>query len=220
MTVAPHLELIAEHDFARVARAIDDGNFAELTALIVNIVDQRAQRRDAQTARDKQNVVALHFFEWERSAERPANSNHVTALHFVQLFGELTCASHAQLDEALLGRRRRNGDGSFAHAKDGQLDELAGLLVKRFANALVNQAEFEELLGCGKLHDRRDARRPRTIGIFGHELSARFDMARCGERRYLDRSRESMPIRHWSPPFPAGRHARRAFSRQRISAPR
>ena len=40
----------------------------------------------------------------------------------------------------------------------------------------------------------------------------------AASRRYLDRSRESMPIRHWSPPFPAGRHARRAFSRQRISS--
>ena len=200
---------------SRGLREPDDGNFAELTALIVNIVDQRAQGRDAQTARDKQ-MSALHFSNGNgrpKGPRIPTTSPHcILCSSSVNLPARRT---HSLMKPCWKATKKWRW--SFAHAEDGQLNELAGLLVECFANALVNQAELEELLGCGEFHDGSDARRPRTIGIFGHELSTRFDMARCDERRYLNRSRESMPIRHWSPPFPAGRHARRAFSRQRTS---
>ena len=103
MTVAPHLELVAEHDFARVARAIDDGNFAELTALIVNIVDQRSQGRDAQTAATSKMSWPF-IFRMGNGRPKGPNFNHVTALHFVQLSVNLPARrTHSSMKPCLEG---------------------------------------------------------------------------------------------------------------------
>ena len=46
LAVTPHLELLPKHHLRGVLRAVDDGDLAELRALVVDVVDERAQRRD------------------------------------------------------------------------------------------------------------------------------------------------------------------------------
>ena len=172
LAVLPHLELVAEHDLGGVFGTVDDGDFPELAALVVDVVDERAQRRDAQAARHQKHVVAAHLVDGEPAAEGPADADDLAALHLVQPLGEASRAADAQLDEALLGGRRRDGDGRFPHAEDGQLHELARLLAEGLADALVHEAELEELLGGRELGDGGDARRPRAVGVRVHELGA------------------------------------------------
>ena len=199
LAMTPHLELVAEHDLGGVLRTVDDGYLAEVAALVVDVVDEAAKRRDAQAAGNQQDIVALHLLEREAAAERPADAHDVAALHLVQRLGEATGAAHAQLDEAAFGGARRNGDGSLAHAEDGQLDELARLMTERLADALVDQTELEQLLGCRQLGDGRDARRPRAIRVGGHELLARHGCRLIVIRRY-NHGVEIGVSRHLRPP--------------------
>ncbi len=53
------------------SRPVEDRDLAELVALVVDVVDERLQRRDAQPAGHEQDVVALHLLEREAAAERP-----------------------------------------------------------------------------------------------------------------------------------------------------
>ena len=205
LAMTPHLELVAEHDLGGVLRTVDDGDLAEVAALVVDVVNEAAKRRDAQTAGNQQDIMALHLLEREAAAERPADAHDVAALHLVQRLGETAGTAHAQLDEATLGGARRNGDGSLAHAEDGQLDELARLMAERLADALVDQTELEQLLGCFILGsilvhvDGRDARRPRAIRIGGHELLAGHGCRLIVVRRY-DHGVEIGVSRHLRPP--------------------
>ena len=170
--VLPHLELVAEHDLGRVFGTVDDGDLPELAALVVDVVDERAQRRDAEAAGHQKHVVAAHLIDGEAAAEGPADADDLAALHLVQPLGEAPRAPDAQLDEAAFCGRRGDGDGRLPHAEDGQLHELARLLAEGLADALVHEAELEELLGGRKLGDGGDARRPRAVGVRVHELGA------------------------------------------------
>ena len=198
--MAPHLELVAEHHFLRRLAAVDDGDLAEVGTLVVNVVDKAAKRRDAKAARHEQDIVAAHLLEGKTTPERPADAHDVAALHLVERLGETARAAHAQLDEAALRRRGRNRDRRLAHPEDGKLDELAGLMMERVADAFVDQAELEELLGRGELGDRRDARRPRAIRVRGHALGAGHRGPGIMEGMHLDCGGCNV-IRHRLPPF-------------------
>ena len=65
LAVLPHVELLAEQDLARVLRAEQDRDSTEVVTLVVDVVDERLERRDAQTAGYEQHVVALHLLERE-----------------------------------------------------------------------------------------------------------------------------------------------------------
>ena len=200
LAMAPHLELVAEHHFLRRLAAVDDGDLAEVGALVVNVVDKAAKRRDAKAACHEQDVVTAHLLEGKATPERPANTHDVAALHLVERLGEAARTAHAQLDEAALRRRGRDGYRRLAHPEDGKLDELAGLMVERIADALVDQAKLEELLGRGELGDRRDTRRPRTIRVRGHALGAGHRRPGVMEGMHLDCGGCNV-IRHRLPPF-------------------
>ena len=186
LAMAPHLELLAEHHLGGVLRTVDDGDLAELGTLVVDVVDERAQRSDAEAARHQQDVVPLHVLEREASAERAAQAHDVAALHLVQHLGEVAGATHAQLDEAALGRRAGYGDRRLAHPEDGHLDELARLVRERIADALVDQTKLEQLLRLGEVDDGRDPRRPRPIRVRRHHLLARQGSRLVEERFDLD----------------------------------
>ena len=198
--MAPHLELVAEHHFLRRLAAVDDSNLTKIGALVVDVVDKAAKRCDAKAARHEQDVVAAHLLEGKAAPERPADAHDVTALHLVERLGEAARAAHAQLDEAALRRRGRDGDRRLTHPEDGKLDELAGLMVERVADALVDQAELEELLSRGELGDRRNTRRPRAIRVRGHALGAGHRRPGVMEGMHLDCGGCNV-IRHRLPPF-------------------
>ncbi len=162
----------------------------------MDVVDERAQRSDAQASRHQQDVVMLHLLEGECLAIRPANADDVAALHLVKPACELARTANAQLDEAALRRRARDGDGRFSHAEYRYLHELARLVMKGIANALVDEPELEQLLGRRQRRDRRDARRPRAVGVGAHELGARFARRRLRQRLHLHRraSRHLRPL--------------------------
>lgn len=117
----------------------------------------------------------------------------------MQRLGEATDTAHAQLDEAALGGARRNGNGRLTHAEDGQLDELTRLVAERLADALIDQAELEQLLGRRQLGDGCDARRPRAIRVGGHKLLPRHGSRLIVVRRY-DHGVEIGVSRHLRPP--------------------
>ena len=171
--MTPHLKLIAKHYLGRRLRSVNDDDLAEFASFIMDVVDQRTQRCNAQAARNQQHIMAAHLVNRKTAPVRPANANNVAALHLMQLFGELSRATHAQLNEAALCGRAGNGDGRFAHTENGKLHELTGIVAECFANLIVYQAKLEQFFRFRKLRDRRDTRRPRTIRICHHQLFAR-----------------------------------------------
>ncbi len=117
--------------------------------------------------------MALHVLIGEGTPIGPADAHDVSALHLMETLGELSRPTHAQLYEAALGRRTGDGDGSLPHPEDGYLYELSGLMMERTPDALVYEAEFEELLCFRERCDGGDPRRPRPIRIRHHELIPR-----------------------------------------------
>ena len=71
----------------------------------MDVVDKRAQRRDAQATCNAEHVVAAHQIEREAASEGSADAHDIAALHFVEHLGEGARTAHAQLEEAFLGRR-------------------------------------------------------------------------------------------------------------------
>lgn len=118
LAVTPHLELVAEHDLARILRAINNRDVTEFRPLVMDVVDQRTQRRDSKAPRNKQDIVAFHVLERERLAVRPANSDDIAALHIMQVLREFAGATNAKLNEAAFGRGTRNGNRSLANTED------------------------------------------------------------------------------------------------------
>ena len=91
------------------------------------MIDHRPQRRQADAARDDQDVPALGLLDGPARAERTAHPNDCARLAAHQRLRGLAHRAH-RVDEAFAIRRiAADGDGQFAHSENPQHAELAWL---------------------------------------------------------------------------------------------
>ncbi len=139
----------------------------------MDVVDERTQGRNAQPSGHQQDVMAFHVLIGKGAPVGPADAHHISALHLMETLGEFTRPAHAELNEAAFGGRAGDGDRSLPHPEDGYLYELTGFMMEGIADALIYEAEFEELLGFREGCDGGDPCRPWPVGVRHHELIAR-----------------------------------------------
>ena len=206
---APHLELVAEHHLGGRLRPVDDGDLAELAALVVDVVDEAsaggAIPRPPATSRMSWPFISSKGNPRPNGPRRPTMSPHCIR---VQRLGEARprAGRASSMKPALRRRARQWRWAPPPRRRCTAPTNCPGSCENAVADALVDEAELEQLLGGRQVGDGRDAGRPGPVRVRRHQLrTARERGGLVGERPHLDGGRPPAATEASSRPLPARR---------------
>ena len=111
--------------------AIDDIHLAVAVAVVPNVVDDRAQRRQTDAAGDEEQILALEGgIHREGVAVGAADGDLLAHLHLVEPLGDAAALFNGELHKLLVGRGRGDGEHGLAHPGDGEHGALARLMLE------------------------------------------------------------------------------------------
>jgi hypothetical protein len=102
----PFLQFILKEHLLGLPGAIKDDNPAIIAPIVQYLVDDGAQRRKAQPARRKQNILPPETLDWKTTTEGSPNTNSITGTERVQCVGERPDPAHTDLECVFTPTRR------------------------------------------------------------------------------------------------------------------
>ena len=181
---APFPQFPLDRDVARPARAITDHDLAELGAAMDHLVDQRAKRREADRARDEQNVAAAGRIDRPTGSERSADPDHRARPQRAHRLGHRADLPDRMHKTRRIARIAADADGDLADAGRVEHVELSRRELKR------TSAGWGELPGEYAGNFALDARY--AEGLRRHRIGLEGAQRRHRLRRLRDRFNEPL----------------------------
>ncbi len=135
-------DLVIVHQILHAPGAVYDVQHPVAVAVVAAVVDHGAQRRQTDTARDEQQILARERrVHGEAVAVRTADRDLLTDLHRVEPVRHTATLLDRKLHVLLVRRRGRNGKHRLSDARDRQHRALSRLMLERLFSVRRDHAE-------------------------------------------------------------------------------
>ncbi len=146
---------------------VDDIDGPILLAAAPDVVDDRAERREADAAGDEEKVLAEEVrLDREAVAIRPADRHLLARLHLVEPVGHTAAPLDRKFQLLLVRRRRGDREQRLAHAGDREHRALSGDVEERLLPVQPHDAEGLDIRRV--LPDARDDADLRDQRVLSH----------------------------------------------------
>ena len=122
-----------------------------LTLFVTAVVNDRTQRRQTDTAGDKQQILAFQTivavfrcrngFYREVLSQRTSDCHFLTNLHHMEPAGQTAALFNGKFHEFLVCRRRCDREHTFADARNGDHRTLTGHMLEQLVSIQTNHTE-------------------------------------------------------------------------------
>ena len=130
------------HEVVHASRAVNNHHFTVIVAIMTNVIDDAAQRREPDAARDKEQIFALEIsLDGEIFTVRPADGDLLSDFQRMDHLGDAAAFFNGKLHVLFVRRRRRDREHTLADAGDGNHRALAGQMLERLFPVRADDAE-------------------------------------------------------------------------------